>query len=92
MPASATQSYPLFSAILTWDQKLLNICDNGIKFTYNGRTLDLDYVEQIKDKEKQFQVSFLSGTKNLVEGHLLRQSVYGLKNQINVPNKWYHVL
>ena len=92
MPASATQSYPLFSAILTWDQKLLNICDNGIKFTYNGRTLDLDYVEQIKDKEKQFQVSFLSGTKNLVEGHKLRHEVFKLENDIKIPKKWYYVL
>ena len=92
MPSFATQSYPWFTAILTWDQKLLDICNNGIKFTYNGRTLDADYIEQIQNKKKQFQVSFLSGTKTLVEGHLLRQNIYKLKDQINIPKKWYYVL
>ena len=41
---------------------------------------------------KEFNVSFLCGTKDLVEGHKLRQQVYKLENQINIPKKWYYVL
>ena len=82
----------LYTAILSWDQNILNNCQNGVRFTYNGCTLDLDYIEQIKNKEKQFQVSFLCGTKTLVEGHILRHKVYELNDQINIPKKWYYVL
>lgn len=80
----------LFSAILTWSPTLLDICDNTVNFTYNGQTLDNDYVSTLKTKE--FNVSFLCGTKKLVEGHILRHKVYNLKNNITVPNKWYYVL
>ena len=82
----------LYTAILSWDQNLLDNCSNGIKFTYNGCTLDLDYIEQIKNKEKQFKTSFLCGTKNIVEGHILRHKAYSIKEQINIPNKWFYVL
>jgi hypothetical protein len=46
----------------------------------------------MENKEKEFEVSFLCGTKKLVEGHTLRHKVYDLKNNINIPNKWYYVL
>jgi hypothetical protein len=82
----------LYTAILSWDQNILDNCQNGVKFTYNGATLDPDYIEQIKDKEKQFQISFLCGNKNMVEGHILRHKVYGLDNKIIIPKKWYYVL
>jgi len=88
----AIQYQNVYTAILSWDQNLLDSCPNGVKFTYNGCTLDLDYIEQIKDKEKQFKTSFLCGTKDLVEGHKLRHKVFTLKDQLVTPNNWYYVL
>jgi len=88
----AMQYQNLYTAILSWDQNLLDNCSNGIKFTYNGCTLDLDYIKQIKNKEKQFKTSFLCGTKDLVEGHKLRHKVFSLKDQLVTPNDWYYVL
>ena len=79
-----------FSVILTWNPTLLNMCNNTVNFTYNGQTLDNDYVNTLKTKE--FNVSFLCGTKKLVEGHVLRHKAYNLKNNITIPNKWYYVL
>jgi hypothetical protein len=67
-----------FTAILTWNESLLNQMDNAVNFTYNGQTLDFDYINNIKPKE--FNISFLCGTKSLVEGHVLRQNVYKLKD------------
>lgn len=80
----------LFSVILTWSENLLDNCDNAINFTYSGQTLDNEFINNIGIKE--FNISFLCGTKNLVEGHKLRQDVYKIKDQINIPNKWYYVL
>jgi len=85
LPISST-----FTAVLTWNDLLLNQLDNAVNFTYNGQTLDSDYINTPGNKE--FNISFLCGTKNLVEGHKLRQIVYKLKDKIKIPNKWYYVL
>jgi len=85
LPISST-----FTAVLTWNDLLLNQLDNAVNFTYNGQTLDEDYINNIKPKE--FNISFLCGVKSVVEGHKLRQEVYKLKNNIKISNKWYYVL
>ena len=79
-----------FTAILTWNDILLNTLDNAVCFTYSGQTLDDDYINNLKPKE--FNISFFCGTKKLVEGHNLRHKVYDLKDQITIPKKWYYVL
>lgn len=88
----AAQRNFLFTGILTWNNKLISGIDNGILFTYNGATLDNDFINQMNNKNKSFDISFLCGTKKLVEGHILRHKVYDLKDNINIPNKWYYVL
>ena len=90
--APAIRFQDLYTAILSWDQNILDNCQNGVKFTYNGVTLDNTFVDQMKNKEKAFEISFLCGTKNIVEGHILRHKVYSIKEQINIPNKWFYVL
>lgn len=90
MHTQTLQLHPHFTAILTWNDLLLNNTPNSVNFTYNGQTLDEDYISNIKDK--QFNISFICGTKNLVEGHKLRHEIYSLKDQIEIPNKWYYVL
>jgi len=81
-----------FTAILTWSDIILNNCDNGVRFTFNGRVLDEEFCTSLETKTKKFEVSFLCGDKNLVEGHKLRHDVYYLENNINIPKKWYYVL
>lgn len=79
-----------FTAILTWNESLLNSINNTVNFTYNGQTLNDEYINNIKEKE--FNISFLCGTKLLAEGHKLRHNVYELNSKINIPKKWYYVL
>lgn len=79
-----------YTAILTWNDMLLNQCDNAVNFTYNGQTLDDEFINNIGKKE--FNISFLCGTKELVEGHKLRQEVYKLNKEIQIPKKWYYTL
>ena len=69
---------------------LLNQCNNAVNFTYNGQTLDDEFINNIGKKE--FNISFLCGTKELVEGHKLRQEVYKLNKEIQIPKKWYYTL
>lgn len=88
--SGAAQMKNYFTGMLTWDEELVNLCDNALEFTYSGQTLDNDYIKSLNKKE--FNVSFLCGTKELVEGHKLRHEVYSLEPQIKIPKKWYYVL
>ena len=86
----ASQINHIFTAILTWNDDLLDNIDNTVNFTYNGQTLDNSFIDNLNSKE--FNISFLCGTKTIVEGHKLRQKVYDIGDKINMPKKWYYVL
>jgi len=89
---AAIANYNLFTAVLTWSDLILSNCPNGIRFTFNGRILDDAYLKSIENKPKQFKTSFLSGNKNLVEGHHLRQRIRSLENEVLTPKKWFYTL
>jgi hypothetical protein len=84
----------LFTGILTWNNKILKSCDNSILFYHSANHFESNYIEKFNNLNynKKFEISFLSGTKNLVEGHILRQNIFNIKEKINIPKKWYYVL
>ena len=81
-----------FTAILSWSDIIQNNCNNGILFTFNGRVLDDVFINSIKNKEKNFEVSFLCGDKNITNGHKLRHDIHNIESHITIPKKWYYVL
>jgi hypothetical protein len=85
-------NHELYSAILTWNKDILDNCPNAILFSHSCNYLDKQYIESFKNKDKIFEVSFLSGAKSLIEGHKLRQEIYKIENQITVPKKWFYTL
>jgi hypothetical protein len=86
------QNQNLFNLILTWNEIILNNCSNSCLFTCNYQQDSIDYYNTFKNKDKIFEVSFLSGIKKISEGHKLRNKIYDLKDQINIPKKWFHTL
>ena len=90
----ALQNYHLFHGIFTYNKALLNSIPNAVEFYYNGMTSENvnQYESYLKDKEKKFEVSFLCGTKDIAEGHKLRQQIYLLKDQIIIPKQWFYIL
>jgi hypothetical protein len=91
------KNHHLYSGILTWNEDLLENCPNTMLFTHNAEgiagSVSDEFLDEFTQKyTKQFEVSFLSGAKSLVEGHKLRQEIYKIKDQINIPKKWYYVL
>jgi len=90
--SAAIPNQHLFTGIITWSDLIHQNCFNTIKFNFNGRVLDKDFCNEIENIEKIFEVSFLCGDKNLVEGHKLRHRVHELESQILIPKKWYYVL
>jgi hypothetical protein len=88
----------LFSGILTWNKDILSKCENSILFHHCADGLAGELTDESlnnfnkKHSVKKFEVSFLSGIKNLVEGHKLRQDIFNIKDQIKIPKKWFHTL
>ena len=92
------QNAHLFTGILTWNKELLNMLSNAILFHHIGEggcgMVENNYIETFNEEypNKSFYVSYLSGAKSLVQGHKLRQEIYKLENQINIPKKWFYTL
>ncbi len=83
----------LFNGILTWNQHLIDNCDTAIRFHHACNHFHPSYTDKFKNKvDKKLEVSYLAGIKNLVEGHRLRQDIYKIKDKINIPKKWFHVM
>jgi len=80
------------TGILTWNNELLNTCENATLFYHSCNHLEPEYINSFQSTSKKFEISFLSGTKDLVEGHKLRQSIFKLENNIIIPKKWFYVL
>jgi hypothetical protein len=88
----AVQNYQSFSCILTWGQTILDNCPNALFFPMGVSWLDKEYVDNINNIQKRFEVSFLCGGKQIIEGHYLRHRLYKRENEILIPKQWYYTL
>jgi hypothetical protein len=59
----AIQNYNQFSAILTWGQDILDNCPNAVFHPMGISWLDKEYVNNVDNIQKRFEVSFLCGGK-----------------------------
>lgn len=88
----ALQNYNNFSLILTWGQEILDNCPNAVFFPMGISWLDKEYISNVNNIQKQFEVSFLCGGKQRIEGHHLRHRLYKRENEIIIPKQWYYTL
>ena len=83
----AIKNQHLFSLILTWDDKVLNNCDNA-RFLAFGHTW-FRKTEYEKSYDKTFQVSHLAGALNKTYGHSLRHELTSRENELKIPTNFY---
>jgi hypothetical protein len=83
------QNKDLFSAILTWDDKVLNNCDNAILLPFGHTWLKPDQYE--KEHIKEFKIAHLQGKLLKTYGHSLRHEITARKNELKIPTKFYEV-
>jgi len=88
----ALQNSHMFNAILTWGQEILDTCDNATFFPFGISWLDKEYVDNVDQREKKFEVSYLCGGKKTIEGHHLRHRLYERGDEIIIPKKWFYTL
>ena len=79
----------LFSFILTWDDKVLNNCENAIFLPFGHTWFKKDQYE--KQHDKNFQVSHLRGNLLKTYGHSLRYELLDRQNEIKIPKKFFDV-
>lgn len=81
-----------FTNIFTWSKKILDSCENASFFPFGVSWLDDEFVEQMRTKKKDFEVSYLCGNKKMIEGHYLRHRLYNRGDEITIPKKWFYTL
>jgi hypothetical protein len=79
----------LFSFILTWDDKVINNCENALFLPFGLSWFTPD--QYSKDKEKTFEITHLRGNLLKTYGHSLRHELLDRKNEITMPTKFYDV-
>ena len=77
----------LYSAVLSWNSDI-NLPNSEI-FPHGERNIDLEYCKSFDNKERVFEVNFLRGALNKIEGHHLRHKIFDKELEIKIPHKWY---
>ena len=86
----AKQYGHLYSIILSWDSDI-NL-SNSVIFPHGERNIDLEYCKSFSNRERVFEVNFLRGALNKIEGHHLRHKIFDKSSEIKIPHKWYPYL
>ena len=84
----AIKNQHLFSLILTWDDKVLNNCDNA-RFLPFGHTWFTPHIWN-KTYDKKHQVSHLAGKLQKTYGHSLRHELLARQNEIKIDKVFHH--
>jgi len=77
------ENHKIFDLILTWDEDILDSCDNAKKFIFGTCWIDFDSFKP----NKRNKISFILSNKNYAPGHILRHGVWGyLSNKTSINN------
>lgn len=85
----ALENKHVFNLILTWDDKLLNQCENSMLMLFGHTWFKSNQYE--KDHTKKFQTSHLCGKLLKTYGHSLRHELLNRQNEIKTPIKFFDV-
>ncbi len=83
------QNKHLFNVILTWDDKVLNNCENALFLPFGHTWFKPEQYE--KNHEKEFKIAHLRGQLLKSYGHQIRWEILDRKNEIKVPTKFFDV-
>jgi hypothetical protein len=84
------QNKNLFQIILTWNDRVLNTCDNALFFPF-GHTWFKPYQYE-KNHYKKFEIAHLSGVLNKSYGHSMRHEVIARQNEFKIPTNFHKTI
>ena len=85
----AVANHHLFSAILTWSDKILNNAPNAMFFPFGNIWITPEQYQ--KPHDKKFEISHLCGKLLKTYGHTLRHELLARKNEIKIPTNFFDV-
>jgi len=80
----------VFQAILTWDDKVLNNCDNATFLPFGHSWFKPD--QYTTPKEKKFEIAHLSGILNKSYGHSMRHEIIARHNEFKIPTNFHKTI
>ena len=80
----------LFSVILTWNDKILNTCDNALFLPFGQTWFTPDQYE--KNHIKEFNIAHLCGVLLKSYGHQMRHEILSRENEFKIPTKFYKTI
>jgi hypothetical protein len=86
----AIQNKDLFQVILTWDDKVLNNCENALLLPFGHTWLKPDQYE--KEHEKKFEISHLCGVLNKSYGHSMRHEILARENEFKMSINFHKTI
>ena len=86
----AIQNQNTFSAILTWNDKLLNQCPNAVFLPFGSTWFLREQYE--KFHEKKFELAHLCGVLLKSYGHQMRHEILARKDEFIIPTNFYSTI
>jgi hypothetical protein len=86
----ALKNHQLFSVILTWDDKLLNNCENAIFLPFGHTWFKPEQYNS--PRIKKFELSHLNGVLLKTYGHSLRHELLSRKDEIKIPTNFHYTI
>jgi hypothetical protein len=83
----ALQNKDTFSAILTWNDKLLNQCANAVFLPFGSTWFLKEQYE--KPHEKKFELAHLCGSLLKSYGHHMRHEILARKDEFTISTNFY---
>jgi len=82
------QNKHLFNIILTWNDAVLNSCENALYLPFGHTWFKPNQYE--KNHPKEFKIAHLCGSLLKSYGHQMRHEILERKNEIKIPIKFFH--
>jgi hypothetical protein len=77
----------LFNVIFTFEDNILNNCENARFLTLAHTWLQPDQYN--KERQRRFELAHLCGALKKAPGHLLRHELMDRQNEIKIPTRFY---
>lgn len=90
---TALQLCSQYTLILSWNEKVLNTVPNSYLMLPGEGTLKSDYINLFENtNDRVFEVTFLRGILNMIEGHKMRHKIFDIEPKLTTPHVWWPVL
>jgi len=80
----------LFSVIITWNDKILNTCDQSIFLPFGQTWFKPEQYE--KEHSKKFEIAHLCGVLNKSYGHSMRHEILARQSEFKCPVNFHYTI